>query len=65
MVEVVYHIDVPSEITDGFGKIMVSLSSPFKLAELEKSALSSSYPPLRVDNTGEFLHDLCVTHCKD
>lgn len=65
MVEVVCHVAVRSEIKDEFGKIMVSLSSPFKLAELEKSALSSSYPPLRVDNTEEFLHRLCVTHCKD
>lgn len=48
MVEVVCHVAVQSEITDEFGKIVVSLSSPFKLAELEQSddTLSSSYPPL-------------------
>lgn len=61
MVEVICHVAVQSEITGGFGKIMVFLSS-FRLSELEQSddTLSSSCAPLRAGNTGEFLHHLCV-----
>lgn len=62
MVEVICHVAVQSEITGGFGKITVFLSSPFRLAEQEQSddTLPSSYPPLGVGNAGEFLHHLCV-----